>query len=255
VIVMGYPNALHTVARYALENNDFPASPRCVITVSETVTDEARAAIEAAFQSRIFDQYGVVEWCVFAAQCEQGRYHVSPDVGVLEILDPQGNPSPPGQPGEVICTGLMNTLQPLIRYRVGDASSWAVDQSCRCGRHTPILDRIEGRVEDLCVTPDGRQVSRFTYVFKGISTIKEAQVVQEEPDLFAILVVPSEGFGANEVGRLKTNMRQHVGSAKVDVRIVEAIPRSASGKFRPTLCKLSAEQRRELLAQSVRSSR
>jgi phenylacetate-CoA ligase len=253
VLVTGYPNALRTIARYALDANDLPAVPKCIVTSSESLTDEARADIEAAFRCRVYDQYGAVESCVFAAQCRQGRYHLSPDVGILELLDMQGKPVPPGQPGEVICTGFLNTLQPLIRYRLGDSASWAVDQTCSCGCQMPILEKIEGRAEDLCITPDGRQVARFTYVFKGISTIKEAQVVQEEPDRFVIYLTPGEGFSQADEELLKKNMRQHVGDVRIEIKPVDGIPRSAAGKFRPTLCKLSPEQRRQLLGRAVAS--
>jgi phenylacetate-CoA ligase len=249
-IVMGYPNALHAIARYCLESHDLPPVPQCVSTVSETVTDEARAAIEAAFRRPVTDSYGIVEGCVFAAQCEHGRYHVSPDIGILEILDANDKPVAAGEPGAIVCTGLLNTHQPFLRYRVGDISSWALDQVCPCGRGTPILERIEGRLEDMCITPDGRQVCRFTYGFRGVRGIKESQVVQERPNLFVVYIVPGDGFGAPEIELLKRNMRQHVGDAETQIQIVDAIARSPSGKFRPAVCKLTPDERRELLARA-----
>jgi phenylacetate-CoA ligase len=206
-----------------------------------------REALEAAFRCQVLDRYGAVEGCVFAGQCEHGRYHVSLDVGIVEILDSKGDPCEPGERAEIVCTGLMNTLQPLIRYQIGDVSSWALDQTCLCGRHTPILDRIEGRVEDVCLTRDGREITRFTHVFKGMVTIRQAQVVQQEPDLFVVYVVPGEGFGDLETAKITENMRQHVGDARIRVERVPEIPLSASGKFRPTLCKLTPEQRRQVL--------
>jgi phenylacetate-CoA ligase len=119
-VIMGYPSALYTVARYALDHGDLPAPAKAVFTTSETVLDYARKAIEAAWQCRVYDRYGAVEGCVFASQCEYHRYHVSPEVGIIEIVDHEGQPVPPGVTGEVICTGLQNMLQPLVRYRIGD---------------------------------------------------------------------------------------------------------------------------------------
>ncbi len=235
-VVMGYPSALTTVAAWALETGNLPAPARAVVTTSETVTSGARKAIEAAFRCRVFDRYGAVEQCAFASQCEEGRYHVSPEVGIVEILDPEGRPCPPGVVGQVVCTGLANTLQPLLRYRVGDAASWAEDQSCPCGRQMPILEGIEGRYEDMCVTPDGRRVLRFDTVFKGVSAIREAQVVQERRDLFVLNVVAAEGFGERDEKTLLENMRLHVGDVATEVRLVDAIPRTAAGKFRAVVC-------------------
>jgi phenylacetate-CoA ligase len=241
-MIMGYPSALYTLARFAVEHNDYPAPARAVFTTSETVTRRQRETIEVAWRCKIFDRYGAVEGCLFASQCEFGRYHVSPEVGILEIVDRDGNPCPLGVPGEVICTGLQNTLQPLIRYRIGDIASWAIEQSCPCGRRLPILDAIEGRYEDVCRTPDGRELLRFDTVFKGVDNIKEAQVIQEQLGRFSILVVPADGFDDHDIEKIKDNMRLHVGKVETMVKPVGKIPRSASGKFRAVICRLHPNQ-------------
>lgn len=244
-VVMGYPSALYTIAKHALDHG-LPAPAKGVFTTSETVSHEMRQVIESAWQCRLYDRYGAVEGCMFASQCEYGRYHVSPEVGVVEILDAEGNPSPPGMLGEVVCTGLQNTLQPLIRYRIGDAARWSVDQSCACGRQFPILDSIEGRFEDICYTPDGRQMLRFDTVFKGVANLKEAQVIQQSLYLFIINVVPGEGFDGQDIKRLESNMRLHAGDVQTKVRLVSSIPRSAAGKFRAVICNLTSEQKLKL---------
>jgi phenylacetate-CoA ligase len=237
-VIMGYPSALGAIAQYALENQDSPAPAQGVFTTSETVTDRDREIIQSAWRCQVYDRYGAVENCHFAAQCEFGKYHVSPDVGILEIVDSTGQPAPPGMMGEVICTGLHNWLQPLIRYRIGDVARWAVDQSCACGRQMPILEAIEGRVEDICITPDGRRLLRFDTVFKGVENIREAQVIQEDLSLFVIRVVPAENFSAKDIQALTHNMTRHVGTVKTEVQTVAAIPRTRSGKFRAVICNL-----------------
>jgi phenylacetate-CoA ligase len=242
-IIMGFPSAINTLAQFALENNDLPAPAKAVFTTSEAVSAHARQAIEAAWQCRIQDHYGAVEGCMFASQCEHGHYHVSPEVGIIEIVDEDGWPCPPGVLGEVVCTSLENTLQPLIRYRIGDVARWSVEQSCPCGRNMPILEAIEGRFEDLCFTTDGRRVSWFDPVFEGVKNFSESQVVQEALGSFTVYIVPNNGFGEGEVERIKANMRWHVGEAETRVETVDAIPRSKSGKFQAVICKLSPEER------------
>ena len=242
-IVMGYPSALNAIAAYSLEKNDLPFPAKAVITTSETVTESSRQRIEAAFNCRIFDGYGAVEMCLFTSQCEYGRYHASPDVGLIEILDANGKETLPGEIGHVICTGLQNTLQPLIRYRIGDIARWSVDQTCQCGRAMPNLETIEGRFEDLCYTPDGREMLRFDTVFKGVETIREAQVVQETLDLFRIYVVPTEQFGEHDVESICRNMQLHAGNVQTVVETVDSIPRSSSGKFKAVICKLSPQDK------------
>ena len=164
---------------------------------------------------------------MFASQCEFGRYHVSPEVGIVEIIDSRGKAVEPGVEGEVVCTGLQNVLQPLIRYRLGDCARWAVNQSCPCGRELPILDGIEGRIEDVCLMTDGRQIMRFDTVFKGVANIREAQIVQDKIDLFIVNVVPSPGFGDPDMEKIRDHMRLHVGNARVQIECVADIPRTS----------------------------
>jgi phenylacetate-CoA ligase len=244
-VIMGYPSALNVIARYALENNDLPAPAKGVFTTSETVTAQFREAVEAAWQCRIYDRYGSVENAFFASECEHGRYHVSPEVGVIEIVDKDGRHCPPGKMGEVICTGLQNTLQPLIRYRTGDVAAWSSEQHCPCGRNMPILESVEGRYEDMCYTADGRRLrSCFDTVFKGVDNIKEAQVAQERLDTFVVRIVPSNHFNKQDAEKIKSNMRIHVGDVQTLVEIVPAIKRTQSGKFKAMVCNLSQEERR-----------
>ena len=240
-VIMGYPSALNTIASYALEHNDKPAPAKAVFTTSETVTADARERIEAAFQCRIYDRYCAVEMCLFASQCEYGRYHVSPEIGIIELLDSEGNDVAPGVMGEVVCTGLQNALQPLIRYRIGDVACWAINQNCICGHAMPIIESIEGRFEDICLTPDGREILRFDTVFKGVNSIRAAQVVQETVDLFTIYVVPTTRFGSEDIEKIQRNMQLHVGKVRAEVKSVADIPLTASGKFKAVSCKLSPQ--------------
>lgn len=250
-IIMGYPSALNTIASYALDNNHMPTPPRAVLTTSEMVTPDARQRIEAAFRCRIYDRYSAVEMCLFASQCEYRRYHISPEVGIIEIVDSEGKEVPPGIIGEVVCTGLQNTLQPLVRYRIGDVARWAMDQNCPCKRAMPILESVEGRFEDICYTHDGREILRFDTVFKGVKTIREAQVIQEQVDLFTVYVVPADGFSSRDVETIKNNMKLHVGNVHTNVKATNVIPRSLSGKFRAVICNLSLDEKR--LVQQLRS--
>lgn len=244
-IIMGYPSSLSTIARYALEHNDYPAPAKVVVTSAETLTDQMREALEAAWKCKVYDRYGAVEACIFASQCEYGSYHVAPEIGMVEILDSAGKPCPPGEMGEVICTGLRNTLQPLIRYQIGDVARWSKTQACSCGRHTPILESIEGRFEDICFTPDGREMLRFDTVFKGVDSVREAQIVQEKLDKYVIKVIPTEEYDFHTEELIRANMGLHVGSAvTVLVEKVESISRTASGKFRAVVCNLTPEEKR-----------
>ncbi|MGE0757695.1 MAG: phenylacetate--CoA ligase family protein [Pirellulaceae bacterium] len=232
-VIMGYPSALNVVARHLLGRGE-TIPVQAVLTTSETVTNQIRAAVEAAFECRLFDQYGCVENTHFVSQCEYGSYHVSPERGIIEILDGD-QPCPPGKEGKVVVTGLENQLQPLIRYELGDVSYWAEDQSCPCNRQMPIMGGISGRVEDYCVTPDGRQILRFDAIFKATSNIVEGQIIQEEADRFTVRVVPTSAYSVADEERIRAAFRNHAGNATLDIEMVENIPRTSNGKFRAVI--------------------
>jgi phenylacetate-CoA ligase len=239
-VVMGYPNSLVTLAKFALSTGAKLPKAKAIITTSETVTDEIRSALEAAWSCKVFDNYCAVEACMLATQCAEGGYHVSPDFGVFEIVDDAGKPCPKGVIGRAIYTGLNNHLQPLIRYDIGDAVAWSEAESCACGRPLPLIRSIEGRIEDMCYTSDGRAVLRFDTVFKGIETIREAQVEQRAIGDFVIRVVPTPEFSSKDRELLLHNMRSHVGEATTAVELVERIPRTSAGKFRPVISSVRA---------------
>ena len=247
-VVMGYPSALGTIAHYALTHGQDLPPATMAVTTAETLSDQQRRSIEEAWHCRLFDRYGAIENCVFAGQCEFGRYHVSPEIGIVEILRKDGRPCDPGEIGEVVCTGLHNVIQPLIRYRLGDAACWAQDQACACGRNMPILERIEGRLDDMLYTADGRRVGRVDHIFKGVDNVVEAQVVQDRIDAFTVRLVPGPGFGELEAGRIRANLRTHVGDVAIRVQTLASLERSPSGKFRAVLCKLDEIERRRATA-------
>ncbi|MGE0757826.1 MAG: phenylacetate--CoA ligase family protein [Pirellulaceae bacterium] len=238
-LVMGYPSALNLIAKFMIES-DQRMQAKALITTSETVTSDARKTLEQAFGCKLFDQYGAVENTHFVSQCEYGRYHVSPERGIIEILEGD-SPCPPGKPGRVVVTGLENTLQPLIRYEIGDAAYWAEDQCCPCGRQMPIIGGVEGRYEDYCETPDGRRFLVFDPVFNGIKTIKEGQVIQESPDRFLVKVVATDDFREEDRQLMIANFRRLVGELCVRVEVVKSIARTSNGKFRAVVNQMKSQ--------------
>ena len=233
----GYAVSFALLAGFILDAGLEPLSLRAVITTSEKLTGGMRQKISAAFGCPVFEEYAAVENCFFASECSEGSLHVSPDGGVVEILRPDGSPVDPGEVGEVVATDLMRRTQPLIRYRIGDLATWASDP-CRCGRGMPVIAEVNGRVEDVVVGPDGRQLVRFHGVFIGMDHVREAQVVQEAVDRFRVLVVPDRGFDVSEEAEIVSRLRQRVGEVSVRVVRVESIPRTASGKFRAVLSEI-----------------
>ncbi len=231
--IVGYPSALAEIADGLLELGRRVSSPRVVICNAEPLSDSQRERIETAFRCPVRNTYGVAEAVVQSSECEHGALHLWPEMGIVEVLRlGEDTPAEPGEQGRLVCTGLVSTAQPLIRYDTGDVG--VVDHStrCPCGRTLPTLVRIEGRLDDLVVAADGRRIGRLDHVFKRDLDIRSAQIIQEDLGRFRVLVVPAAGeldpATANEIERALT---ERVGRASVAVESVESIPRGAGGKF------------------------
>lgn len=233
----GYAVSFYLLGRHILEQKIKIPPLKAVITTSEKVTQSMRTVMEQAYQCRVFEEYSTVENVFFASECEHRRLHVSPDAGVIEILRPDGSACAPGEEGEVVATGLMRDYQPFIRYRIGDIAAWSPDL-CPCGRNLPVLQEVAGRIEDVVVGPDGREMVRFHGIFINQPHVLEAQVVQESLDLIRIRVVTSAGYGLEDENDIISRVRQRLGEVRVIVEPVRAIQRTKAGKFKAVVSHL-----------------
>ncbi|RNF83288.1 phenylacetate--CoA ligase family protein [Montanilutibacter psychrotolerans] len=234
----GYAMSYYLLARHILDRGlDVPVL-KAVVTTSEKLTQTMRTVMEEAYRCPVFEEYGTVENAVFASACAHHRLHVSSDAGVVEILRPDGTPCAPGEAGEVVATGFVRQYQPFVRYRVGDVAAWD-PEPCSCGRHLPVLKEVLGRIEDVVVGPDGRQMVRFHGIFVGQANIVEGQIIQEALDRIRVKIVPTAAFGTNDIADVEKRVRQRLGDVNVVVETVESIPRSASGKFQAVVSQMN----------------
>ncbi len=231
----GYAVSYYLLAKFILDQRLEVPLLRAVVTTSEKVTDEMRQVMEAAYGCPVYEEYSAVENVLFASECEQRRLHVSPDIGVIEILRPDGGACAPGETGEVVATGLMRWSQPLIRYRLGDLASWS-EEPCPCGRAMPVIKEVVGRIEDVVVGPDGRQLVRFHGIFVNQPNVREGQIVQEALNRIRVKIVPANSFDEADVADIAHRVRQRLGpQTEVIVEQVHEIPRTKSGKFQAVI--------------------
>jgi phenylacetate-CoA ligase len=238
-LVMGYPSAIAALARYVMEEGvDWIRIP-LAITSGETLHPEQRQVIERAFRCRVFDQYGCAELSVLAAEGRCGSLHLSPDYGITEVVDDRGEPVPDGTPGHVVCTGLVNSAQILLRYRIGDTGALAA-RPCGCRSALPVLRGLEGRSVNAILLPDGRKLYRMASVAGEIPAIRGYQIVQEEVGRFTLYVVPAEGYRNADGSWAARNLGASVGPAAIRVECVSEIPRGPGGKFASVVSRVTA---------------
>ncbi len=234
----GYAVSYYLLAKFILAQGLQVPALKAVITTSEKVTPQMRETMQQAYGCRVFEEYSTVENALFASECEAGRLHVSPDVGIVEILHPDGSPCLPGEGGEVVTTCLARSYQPLVRFRLGDLAAWD-PEPCPCGRNMPVIKEVVGRIEDVVTGPDGRQLVRFHGIFVDQPNVVKGQIIQETLDTFSVRVVPSPNFGETDVENIIQRMKQRLGdNVQVVVETVSEIPLTKAGKFRAVISKV-----------------
>ena len=231
-VVRGYPSSLSVLATKVADEGLRTARPKVVVTSSETLLDGQRETIAAAFQCPVVGYYSNTEKVAHILECEAGGYHVLTDACVVEVVRPDGSPASAGEEGELVCTGLLDQLMPLVRYRTGDTGIQAPGP-CRCGRRGQVLAAINGRVEDVVVTPDGRRVGRLDHAFKDALNVKEAQLIQDQVDRLVVRLVPRPGYGAEDERMILAELRLRLGpSLAIVFETAGAIPRESNGKLK-----------------------
>jgi phenylacetate-CoA ligase len=235
--ILGYASSVYALARAALESRRATPTLRLAISNAEPLFSHQRETIGRAFSCSVRDTYGMSEIACAASECEAGIMHVWPDVGWVELLqDSSDEPAFAGQAGRIIATGFLNLDMPLIRYQVGDRATPAVNkEGCQCGRRMPAWGRIEGRLDDVIRTRDGRQVGRLDPVFKADFPIVEAQIIQESLEEIRVRIVPAIGYTQKTGEEIARRLSDRVGDIAVIVEKVNSIPRSANGKFRAVI--------------------
>ena len=241
----GYAVSFYLLAKFILERQISVPKLNALITTSEKVTPGMREIMEKAFRCKVFEEYSTVENALFASECEFGRLHISPDVAVVEILRPDGSPTAPGEVGEVVTTNLSRSYQIFIRHRLGDLAAWS-EEPCPCGRHMPIIKEVIGRIEDVVIGPDGRRMVRFHGIFVNQPHIQMGQVVQEDLTRIRVKVVPSQGFGPEDVEEIILRVHQRLGNkVEVIVEQVATIPLTVAGKYKAVISMLKTQGNEE----------
>ena len=124
---------------------------------AEPWSEGLRQKLEEAWEGEYdaCDIYGLSEIIGpgVAVECREnkGGMHIFEDHFYPEIVDPEtGDPTPEGEPGELVLTTLTKTAQPVIRYRTRDITHF-IGGRCPCGRTGRRIARLQGRADDMLI--------------------------------------------------------------------------------------------------------
>jgi phenylacetate-CoA ligase len=239
-LIEGYASALSLFAKFVQDYQLRMHQPLGVISTAETLSPPQKKLIESVFHCRVFNRYGSREVSGIAQECErQNGLHVFAEHVLVEVLDENDHPCPPGKIGKIVVTDLDNFTFPFLRYDIGDLAV-ATDRVCGCGRGLPLLGQVEGRVWDVIIGANGNRLVGTFWLVSGVKGIKQFQVLQEKAGELIIKVVPEAAFTEEEKRRLLKNAATNCGvEMSVEVRLVDEIPQTESGKHRYVISRIS----------------
>lgn len=228
--LIGYPSVISQLAGLYLQSGIKPNFlPQAVITNSETLLDWQRNKIESVFGAPIYDYYGTAEYVIFAGQCHDKTYRANPLIGLTELLPTDEN----NNEHEIVVTTLCNKAMPLIRYDIGDTAIPHSDEIKLTG--APRITAFSGRKDDYLMTPSGRKIGRTGEIFGFFPSVKEAQIIQSEPEKCRLLVVLEQAGTLDEKALIKQCEKKLSTEIKFEIEYHEHIPRGPNGKFKSVI--------------------
>ena len=238
-IMSAYPNAMRILIP-EMKAGRLKIRPNLLITGGEILTDAFKAEIEQVMKTRVLDAYGSTESGIMAYMCKEGHMHVNSDWVILEPVDENYNPVPPGvQSQKILITNLSNFAQPFIRYEVTDRVI-LYDEPCKCGSSFPMI-KVEGRTSDILdFNGENGIVSIIPMKLNDAADyegIIKFQLVQNDPTHLEVRLLCEEGADRQALYKkteenLLSVLAKH-GVHNVEVRFSDELPKNDfRGKFK-----------------------
>ncbi len=237
VFIQAYPSAAELFAQMMIERNyKLSFKLKAIMLGSENVYDEQINFIEKSFDTKVHTWYGQAERVCLAPWSQNSRlFHVLPQYGLTELVDSDGNEIiEEDQTGEIIATGFYNFAMPFIRYRTMDLATHT-NQKSPDGFNFRLFKRIEGRLQELIITSTGRLISMTAINMHDntFDNVRQFQFYQDTPGSLILKIVPNKNFSEKDLQRIYDNLKYKLGEdTKLEIKLVDQIPRTKSGKLR-----------------------
>ncbi|MHA1208495.1 MAG: phenylacetate--CoA ligase family protein [Candidatus Freyarchaeota archaeon] len=198
---------------------------------AEPLPESLRKHLEDTFGMMARQMYGTADVGGIARECpEVSGMHLEETL-IVELIDPRTEePVAPGEEGDVTVTLPHKLASPFIRFRTGDGSVLS-EERCGCGRTSPKLLRILGRVDQLV-----KVKGMFVHPVNIKTTIQKHpelgnyEAIVDRPELSDVLTIKIEFEGTGETLPKDANEAKKVLEAefKEAIRIkanVELVPK------------------------------
>lgn len=241
-----YPSSGFLFARFLEESGrEFPPL-KGILCASENLYENQRETLRRVFGCRVFSHYGHFELSALAGFCEHAdTYHVLPQYGYVELLDPEGRPvTTPGQVGEIVATSFLMRATPFVRYRTRDYAVFQSHGCSYCGRPYEVWERIEGRLQEFVLTGRGRLISMTAINMHDdiFDHLEQFQFVQEQRGVATFNYVPKPTCTSSIVADICRRLGLKFGDdMRLVMQPVQRIEPTKRGKHRFLIQKLTLQ--------------
>lgn len=228
VFIQGHPTGIFFISQRMVEVGT-SIDVKAVFTTGETLDESQRKMIMKAFNTEVFDSYGLSECVVAAFECERHNgFHEGSELGIMEFEKTNSGLY------KVIGTSLWNDAMPFIRYEIEDLVELSSTEKCTCGRGLPLkIKKASGRIDDVVFSPDDNiilPVSVRMRIKPLLKPFENYQLQQLDKKEYALLIKGT----LNEMRRNKflETLREILGdSAQIKIKEINKIM-TAGGKIK-----------------------
>jgi len=241
----GYASVLRLLATEQ-EAGRLDVHPVLVLSTAEGLPPTERDRLERVFGAAVREVYGCTESGYSAYGCGQGWLHLLEDWVIVEPVDADHRPVPPGTVSHtVLITNLANRVQPIIRYDLGDRVLVRPDP-CPCGDTAPAV-RVQGRASDVLTFPaaDGRGLVTVPPLALGTVVdrtpgVELFQIVQTSPTSLSVRLRADPGA---DRARVRAAVREGISALLTDLGlahvtvdpVAEPPEQTTGGKYRTVI--------------------
>ena len=238
-IISTYPTVAALLADEAARGT-LKHRPNEVWTGGETLTPGVRKWVEKSLNCAVRNSYGASEFLTIGWECCHGHMHANTDWLILEPVDTKYRPVRPGEESHTtLLTNLVNTVQPLIRYDLGDQITLGT-QRCACGSPLPVIE-VAGRHDDPLTMLDRNEQPvtllplALTTALEDQAAVFEFQLRQRDGHTLELRIAQSGAEASSALARCRNVLRSFAQQQGLGpIRLIEkpgaTLPRGRSGK-------------------------
>lgn len=250
-VVGSFPTILEQLADSQSEGR-LCIRPQTVRSGGEMLMPRIRKHIAEAFHCEVYDCYGCAECGWVGMECEQqSGIHVFSDWFIVEPVDEQGRPVPPGvESDKILITNLANYAQPFIRFELPDRVT-VLEGDCPCGNVLPRVS-LKGRASEVLYLAKGDSKKaavppfHLTTLAEMVPGIQRYQIIQEDPTNISVLFTARSGVDPRSVHQsLKNSFDDYLEKnglspyTALTVQQTDAIQRDPSGKVKQVFSRVN----------------